>query len=235
MNDKTIGIIGGMGPEATATLFKKLIRATKATRDQDHFRIVIDSNPKIPDRTAAILGNGKSPVNAIVKAGRNLEKMDADIALIPCNTSHYFFDEIQEQLTIPLVNMMADLANFLDSDCPGIEKFGLLATTGTVKTGLYAKYLAGKELVYPNGSIQENKVMEAIYGNMGIKSGHTGDGPRMLLKQAANDLITAGAEVIISGCTEIGLALKPEHISVPLLDPMDISVQAVISRLTKKP
>lgn len=235
MHDKTIGIIGGMGPEATAILFQKLIKATGASKDQDHFRIVIDSNPKIPDRTAAILGKGPSPVKAIVKAGKNLEKIGADIALIPCNTSHYFFDQIQAELRIPLVNMIAELADFLKNTHPRIKRVGLLATTGTIKTSLFNKYLKAMDILMPSDSIQENKVMKAIYSEDGIKSGNTGHGPKKLLKEAADDLINKGADLIISGCTEICLALRQEDIIVPLVDPMDIAVQALINRLNERP
>ncbi|HOB19738.1 MAG TPA: amino acid racemase [Candidatus Atribacteria bacterium] len=235
MNDRVIGIIGGMGPEATASLFMKIIKATRAEKDQDHFRIIIDNNPKIPDRTAAILGKGTSPVPAIVEAGRNLEKMGAEIALIPCNTSHYFLDEIQSRLKIPVMNMIAELAAYIGRAYPHVTKAGLLATTGTIKTGLYQKYMPGLQLICPDPASQENKVMKAIYGERGIKAGNTGEEPMRLLADAANELITAGAEVVIAGCTEICLALKPEHISRPLLDPMDVMAQAVVERLSKKP
>lgn len=235
MHDKTIGIIGGMGPEATAIIFQKLIKATGASKDQDHFRIVIDSNPKIPDRTAAILGKGPSPVKAIVSAGKNLEKIGADIALIPCNTSHYFFDQIQAGLKIPLVNMIKELGIFLNNSYPQLKRVGLLATTGTVKTRLYEKYIDGIQLIYPNDNSQEDLVMTAIYGDHGIKSGNTGQRPRQLLIQAANELIAAGANLVIAGCTEISLALRQEDIEKPLIDPMDIVAKAVINRLNERP
>lgn len=230
MNDKIIGIIGGMGPEATASLFVKIIKATRADKDQDHFRIIIDNNPKIPDRTAAILGRGESPVPAIVKTAKNLEKMGAEIALLPCNTSHYFFDEIQSRLNIPVINMIAGLADHISRVYPHIKKAGLLATTGTIKTGLYQKYMPDLQILYPCPVTQEEKVMRAIYGENGIKAGNTSEEPMLLLKQAAGELIAAGAELIIAGCTEIGLVLKPEHISKPLLDPMDIVAKTVAGR-----
>ncbi len=235
MNDRVIGIIGGMGPEATAALFIKIIKATRVERDQDHFRIVIDCNPKIPDRTAAILGKGESPVPAIVEAGKNLEKMGAEIALIPCNASHYYFNEIQSRLKIPVVNMIAELAVYINKVYPHVKKAGLLATTGTIKASLYQKYMPDLQIICPDPASQEGKVMKAIYGESGIKAGNTGDEPMRLLADAANELIAAGAEVIIAGCTEIGLALKPEHISRPLLDPMDVVAQAIVERLSKMP
>ena len=217
-----------MGPEATANLYMKIIRATKVEKDQDHFRVIIDSNPKIPDRTAAILYNGQSPVNEMVKTGKNLEKLGVDVALIPCNTAHYFIDEVQSQLSIPILNAIEEMNKYIKGNFPQVRKIGLLATSGTIKTGLYEKFINEIEILIPDKTSQEGKVMEAIYGDNGIKSGNTGDGPMELLRQASNDLIDRGAELIIAGCTEVGLALKAHHISKPLIDPMDVVAEVVV-------
>ena len=95
MNDKLIGILGGMGPEATAHFYFKLIKATPSKTDQDHFRVIMDSNSKIPDRTSAIFGNGENPVPALIETAKTLECAKVDVACIPCITAHYFIDEIQ--------------------------------------------------------------------------------------------------------------------------------------------
>ncbi len=230
MNNKIIGIIGGMGPEATANLYMKIIKATKVEKDQDHFRVIIDSNPKIPDRTAAILQNGESPVEEMVKTGRNLEKLGVDVALIPCNTAHYFIDEVQSQLSIPILNALEEMNKYIKESFPEITKIGLLATSGTIKTGLYKKFIMDVEILVPHPTSQEEKVMKAIYGDNGIKAGNTGDEPMELLRSASNELIESGAELIIAGCTEIGLALKPHHISKPLIDPMDVVAEVVVKK-----
>lgn len=219
--DKVIGIIGGMGPEATASLFTKIIKNTKAEKDQDHYRVVIDSNPKIPDRTAAILGRGQSPVDAIVTAGKNLEKIGASFLILPCITSHYFIEEIQDHLCVPVINAIEELYKYIVSKNSSVSKIGLLATSGTIKSGLFNKYLLNMEVLIPDEEAQENQVMEAIYGKNGIKSGNTGKGPSLLLQQTAEDLINRGADIIIAGCTEVGLALKQDQIAKALIDPMD--------------
>ncbi|MCR1899302.1 amino acid racemase [Irregularibacter muris] len=227
MNDKIIGIIGGMGPEATADLYMKIIKATKVKKDQDHFRVIIDSNAKIPDRTKAILGIGQSPVDALVETGKNLEKSDVDIACLPCITSHYFIDEIQEKLSYPIMNALVEVGKYIEHDYPHVKNVGILATSGTVKTGLFSKYLPNMNVLYPDSTTQVQKVMEAIYGDEGIKNGNTGDKPLNLLKEASMELMDKGAELIISGCTEIALALKPHHLSRPLIDPMMVVANAI--------
>lgn len=226
MNDKIIGIIGGMGPEATIDLYSKILMATRVKKDQDHFRVIIDSNPKIPDRTKAILGIGESPVDEIIKTGKTLEKIGVDVACLPCITSHYFIEEIQEKLSFPILNALIELDRWIDKHYPEAKNIGVLATTGTIETGLFTKYLKGINIIYPTTKNQDEKVMKAIYGIDGIKSGNKGDKPLKLLQSASNGLIQNGADLIISGCTEIALVLKPHHISKPLLDPMLIVAES---------
>lgn len=229
MNDKVIGILGGMGPEATVNLFNKIVKATPVSCDQDHFRIVIDNNPKIPDRTKAILGLGNSPVPEIVKTGLNLEKMGADFIGIPCITSHYFLEEIQAQLNIPVVNAIAELNHFIERTYPNVRKIGVLCTTGTRNTAIYNKYMTHFELVYPSDGEQE-KVMEAIYGEHGIKRGHKEGQLIDNLSSAASELMANGVELLIAGCTELGLVLTKDFFAVPTLDPMDVLAEALISK-----
>ena len=231
MREKTLGIIGGMGPEATAQLYMKMIKATKVKRDQDHFRIIIDSNPKIPDRTKAILGLGESPVPYIIETAKNLEKMGVDIACIPCMTSHYFFDEIQAGVEMKIMNAFEELNNYLQKNFQGIIKIGVLATTGTRNTKIFEKYLKDMEIIYPDERFQSDYVMEAIYGEgTGIKSGVTEGRPVELLIEAGNNVIEKGAEVVILGCTEIGLVLKKDSLSKPSVDPMDVMAEFMVRR-----
>ncbi|MFZ7130900.1 MAG: aspartate/glutamate racemase family protein [Eubacteriales bacterium] len=228
MNDKIIGIIGGMGPEATAAFYIKIIKATKAKKDQDHFRVIIDSNPKIPDRTKAILGEGENPVEAIVQAGKNLEKLHADIACMPCITSHYFIKEIQQQLSIPVLNALEELNKFVIRQYKSVNTIGVLATSGTIETNLFNQSLPNFNVIYPTVDSQQTLVMEAIYGEKGIKRGNTGNIPLKLLITACEELIEKGAQVIISGCTEISIVLKPHHIGKPIIDPMDVMAEVVV-------
>lgn len=231
MREKILGIIGGMGPEATAQLYMKMIKATKVKRDQDHFRIIIDSNPKIPDRTKAILGLGESPVPYIIETAKNLEKMGVDIACIPCMTSHYFFDEIQAGVDMKIMNAFEELNNYLKKNFEGIVNIGVLATTGTRNTKIFEKYLSDMKIIYPDERFQSDYVMEAIYGEgTGIKSGVTEGRPVELLIEAGKNVIEKGAEVVILGCTEIGLVLKKDSLSKPSIDPMDVMAEFMVRR-----
>jgi len=231
MREKILGIIGGMGPEATAQLYMKMIKATKVKRDQDHFRIIIDSNPKIPDRTKAILGLGESPVPYIIETAKNLEKMGVDIACIPCMTSHYFFEEIQAGVDMKIMNAFEELNNYLKKNFEGVVNIGVLATTGTRNTKIFEKYLKDMNIVYPDERFQSDYVMEAIYGEgTGIKSGVTEGRPVELLIEAGKNVIEKGAEVVILGCTEIGLVLKKDSLSKPSIDPMDVMAEFMVRR-----
>lgn len=231
MKEKILGIIGGMGPEATAQLYMKMIKATKVKRDQEHFRIVIDSNPKIPDRTKAILGLGESPVPYIIETARNLSLMGADIACIPCITSHYFFDEIARGTDLKIINALEELNDYIHETYPGVERIGVLATTGTRNTKIFDKYLKDLTIIYPDEEFQEKYVMEAIYGEgTGIKSGVTEGRPVELLREAGEHVIGKGAEVVILGCTEIGLVLNEKSLTKPSIDPMDVMAEVMIRK-----
>lgn len=225
--ETVIGVVGGMGPEATASFFYKLIRSTPVEKDQDHYRIVIDNNPSVPDRTQAIFGEAESPVPTLVETAKNVEAAGADVLAIPCVTSYYFMDEVQEEVSIPIVDLFRAVSEYLTKELPETKKVGVLCTSGTRKTGLFHNRVKGFDVFYPSEETQEANVMEAIYGKNGIKQGNTGEHPKQLLQEAAQELIAEGADVVISGCTEIELALKPEDISVPLIDPMQVVAEVL--------
>ena len=136
---KIVGVIGGMGPLATSDLFNKIIKYTDANKDSEHIHIIIDNNTSIPDRSKFILENGESPLNEIVSSAKKLENAGVDFIIIPCNTSHSLYDEIAKRINTPIINMIDEVAKELEK--LNIKKVGLLATTGTIKSGIYKKYL----------------------------------------------------------------------------------------------
>ena len=146
---KTIGIIGGMGPMATVDLMKKVILATDAREDQDHIPILVDNNTNIPDRTAAILGEGEDPLPELLKSADRLTAGGADFLIMGCNTAHYFLPRMMPHLKVPFVNMIEETASFCARE--GFKKVGLLASAGTCKSGIYQRALAeaGVEAVQP--------------------------------------------------------------------------------------
>lgn len=229
MEEKVIGIIGGMGPEATLDFFGKIIRGTPATRDQEHLRIIIDNNPKVPDRTEAILGKGESPVPTIVKSGISLKKAGADFIVIPCISAHFFLDELRRKLPLPVLSAFDEVSVIITEEHPDIEAVGLLATKGTVHGGRFQKKLLenGINTLVPDPDDQEH-VMSAIYKIKSLKASQVRRECKKILVGVAENLIKKGAQGIIAGCTEIPLVLEPEDLTVPLFDPLLILAKAAV-------
>lgn len=232
MNQKTIGILGGMGPEATLDCFGKIIKNTPARRDQDHLRVVIDSNPKVPDRTPAIVGDSESPVPAIVEGCHALERAGAGFIIIPCVSAHFFIKEIRQQAKLPILSIYDAVAEAITREYPEVKIVGLLGTTGTVAGGLFQKRLARDriETVAPEDAVQ-SKIMDAIYDIKSAASSRTRSEITTDLVSAAESLIANkpdGAQAIIAGCTEIPLALGQQHLSVPYFDSLTILARAAI-------
>jgi len=226
---RVVGILGGMGPEATVDLFGKIVRNTPAARDQDHLRIVVENDPTIPDRTAAIFEGGPDPVPAMLEAGRRLVRAGVDFIVIPCNTAHYYYDRLTAGLDVPILHIMEETADLIARRHPAARRVGLLATTGTVRAGLYDRALAarGLEVIHVAPSVQE-MVMRAIYGRDGIKAG-VYDGPREILIAAGRALAEDGADVVVAGCTEIPLVLKEGMLPVPVIDATEALALAAVA------
>ena len=222
-NKKTVGIIGGMGPGATALLFQKLIDYTDAKSDAEHMHIIIDSNTAIPDRTTAILNGENTPALYIVESGKKLESCGAELLLIPCNTSHYFYDDIQEQLSIPVVNMIAETAKVCLEN--GYTRVGILATTGTCNTNTYGIELNkfGVEAVYPDTEGQK-RVMEIIYDQ--VKAGRKIN--VQILDQTLKKMASEGAQAFNLGCTELPFAIKNGDFGYHFLDSLDILAKCAV-------
>jgi len=228
MPEKIIGILGGMGPEATMDLFYKIIKLTPAEKDQDHLRIIIDNNPKIPDRTAAILGKGKDPLHALRETAKNLEKAGADFIIIPCNTAHYFLPSIQESVKIPILNMVEEAAKETRKKIPQIKKVGLLASAGVYETKIYHQHFKKFDIEVSSPEEKDKeKVMKVIYA---VKAGDLSEEVKKNILSIAQKLINKGAEAIITGCTEIPLILKEGNVSVPIIDPTQVLAKAAIRK-----
>lgn len=234
MKERIIGVLGGMGPEATLDLFQKIIKNTKAVKDQDHLRVIIDSNPKIPDRTPAILGSGENPLPLMIETARNLESAGAHFIVMPCVSAHYFIKELREGITIPVISIIEEVAGEVERRLPAIRQVGLIATTGTIRAGLFQDRLreTGVEVLVPTPEDQENLVMSAIYGESGIKAGFTSLENKGNILKASNALIEKGAQGIIGGCTEVPLVVQQGDMEVPFFDSLNILALAAI-RLAK--
>lgn len=226
MVEKVVGVLGGMGPEATADYFAKVIALTPAKKDQEHLRIIIDNNPKIPDRTETILTGSKKLVPVLVETGKNLEKAGADFIAIPCNTVHYFYDDLVKEVSIPVLHMIREVTIAVKVSLPECQRVGLLATTGTVSVNLYQKECqkVGIEVLVPDKLGQE-RIMAAI---LRIKGGLSKTGAREVILGEAKRLLERKVEAIILGCTDIPLVIKANDFSVPVFDSNQVLVEATV-------
>ncbi len=216
MNDKIIGIIGGMGPEATISFYERIIRNTKINKEQDHFHVIIDSNAKIPDRTESILHNSDAPLKYLIQSADNLKKLNAYVAGIGCITAHYFLDELRKSTDLTIISAIDAVNDKLST--LGIKKIGILATTGTIQTGLFNEL--DYQIIYPDDTIQEN-VMDSIYGTKGVKHVGRNEYNYNMLIDAGKHLVKKGADVIILGCTEIPIVLNEDNTPFTIIDPLD--------------
>ncbi|WGS51333.1 amino acid racemase [Paraburkholderia sp. D15] len=236
-----VGVVGGVGPAATVDFIEKVVRNTPAARDQDHIKLLVEQNPQIPDRTESLIGDGADPTLSLYATCKKLEHGDADIIAIPCNTAHAFVDRIQPYLRIPIVNMLTVTVRHLRETFPAMRCVGVLATSGTVESGVYAKALAsqGLEQVVPSPPLQA-RVMEAIYGKEGVKAGFTTGQCQSDIAAAMEELIARGVDVVILGCTELPLLLpQPTYAgangaSVRLVDPTDVLARRCVAYATAR-
>jgi aspartate racemase len=224
-----IGVLGGMGPAATADFFGKLLRATPARSDQEHLPVLIYSNPQIPDRTAAIRGEGPDPLPELVRSAEALVRAGASFLAIPCVTAHAFFEPLQRAVAVPILHLVDETVRFVRTERPGIRQIGLLATTGTVQSRLFhARFEPhGLTVLTCDPAIQADTVMAAIYG---IKGTGTLPRSRALIQEAGHSLIAKGAEAIVAGCTEVPLILQDGDLPVPVIDATWILAQAAVRR-----
>ncbi len=236
MPEKIIGILGGMGPEATIDLFTKIVKGTKVKKDQDHLRILIDNNPKIPDRTLAIQRKGPTPLTQLVRSAKILQKAGAVFIVIPCVTAHYYYDSLQKRIKIPILHIVDETVRYIKKKLKGMTKIGLIATQGTMQTGLFQKALSNNviELILPTPGVQKKWVMEAIYGKKGIKIVGPSEQAKRLILKASESLIKQGAQAIIAGCTEVPLVLKRRDLPVPVIDPISVLASAAIRKARGK-
>ncbi len=232
MSEKIIGILGGMGPEATIDLFTKIVKGTRVEKDQDHLRILIDNNPKVPDRTLAIQKKGPSPLPQLIRSAKILENAGADFIVIPCVTAHYYYESLKKKVKIPTLNLVEITVQYIKSRLKRISKVGLLATTGTIQAQLFQTSFShtGLQLIIPTLEVQKKWVMEAIYGRRGIKTIGPSENSKRLILNASEKLIHQGAQAIIAGCTEVPLVLKEGDLSVPVIDPISILAGAAIEK-----
>lgn len=223
---KAMGILGGMGPLATADLFRKIVTMTKADCDNDHIRIYIDDNSAIPDRTAAILSGGKDPVEEMSDSLKKLVACGAQCILMPCNTAHYFLPRLQTQTDVPFISMLEATAKACAARFSG-KTAAILATKGTLATGLYEQALAAQGVccLVPD-SWEQDALMRVIYD--GVKADAKPESYRADMEAVMERLSGRGADYFILGCTELPLAAQLLNLAQPMIDPTAELAKAAI-------
>lgn len=221
---KTLGVIGGLGPMATAYLMELVTKMTKSGCDQEHLPMIVYSYPQIPDRTAYILKkNPNSPVPELVRLAKQLQQQNVTAIAIPCITAHYFWQEVSQQVQTPVLNALVGTAQHLREN--GVRKVGIMATDGTIATGLLQLTLenAGMEVLLPDAENQQG-VMDLIYRD--IKANRPPD--MELFRKISSDLHSSGAEVIILGCTELSLIKKDYDIGPGFIDALEVLARLAV-------
>ena len=228
-SEPIVGILGGMGPSATAAFYEHLITMTEARRDQDHLHVVIDSFAQIPDRTDFLLGKGEDPRPAMINGLERLRAAGCAFAVIPCNTANVFREELAERARLEVVDWIG-LAT-VAAIGGGNSRIGILATTGTLASGVYQAALtdAGAQAISP-GPRDQAAVMHAIYGPNGVKAGDLTGSARDDLGRIAANLVARGAQCLLLACTELPLvASETDAIwGVMAVDPATVVARAVI-------
>lgn len=225
---RTIGIIGGMGPDATWHFYRRIVKSTSAVVDQGHLHVIIDSDPRVPDRADFLTGNGPNPLPKLIAMAQWLEKSGAEILVMACNSAGPFTPDIARMVTVPLIDWVEEATNGLVASYPDRSQVGLLAADGSIAAGLYQKSLSrsGMTAVIPSTPHQE-QLMRIIRS---IKAGCAElSSLRSRLEPIGSALVANGAQALLVACTELSLLVDDEVPAwgVPVFD----SAQAVAQRL----
>ncbi len=212
---KTAGVMGGMGPDATVAFMARVIALTDSGRDQDHVHMIVDQDPGIPNRQQAIRDGSTAVTQALGTMAKRLEDAGADFLVMVCNTAHVFLDEVHANTSIPFISIVDESVKEIDRVCPDAKKVGVMATDGCLRTGIYqdAVIASGREALEP----ESEELVELMRLITEIKAGNQGKDIASAMQEVANAMVEKGADVIISGCTEIPLVFDGENCSVPVI------------------
>ena len=207
----TVGVLGGMGPEATVDFMAKVIALTPGDRDQDHVRLIVDQNPQVPDRQDALLHDGENPGRVLADMARGLEDQDCDFLVMPCNTAHAFQKDITAAVNIPFVSMIdATLDAAKAAKCVGV-----MATVACLRASVYQSALDKRRITHVLPSRDEAENLTRLIFE--IKRGNKGELTRAAVARLARSLVARGADVIVSACTEIPLVFGSRDLDMPML------------------
>jgi aspartate racemase len=224
---RTVGVLGGMGPAATADFHARLVAATPARADQDHIRLLIDSNPAVPPRGPAARGEGPSPGPALASMARGLERAGAEVLVMPCNAAHAWADDIRAATPLPFIDMVAATVEATIAVRPGLRVAGVLAADPCLDARLYERAFEarGVGVVVPEG--EARRAFMALIGR--IKTNDMGAEVRGAMAGLARELVERGAQVVVAGCTEVPLVLEDGGLGAPLVNSTDVLVARTVA------
>lgn len=226
---RTVGILGGMGPQATVDLMSKVIEATPSAEEHDHIHMLVDCNPQVPNRTAAILDGATSPGPVLAEMARGLVSCGAELLAMPCNTAHAFLDDITAAVDVPVLDMIALTVAAARAAAVGRERagdVGLLATRGTRSTRLYHDRLARDGVGVVDLDEAGQAQLDALIHH--AKTAPVTQVEREAMKELIASLAASGATAVIAGCTEVPILL-PEAAAVLVIDPTLVLARAIVS------
>ncbi len=225
--EKIVGVIGGMGPEATVEFLRRLVAAVPARDDADHLHVIADNNPKVPSRIKALIeGGGEDPAPVLIAMARGLEAAGAGVLAIPCNTAHCYRPQIVAAVGVPVLDVVALAAERLAALSPKPRRIGMLASTAVRLVGLFEARLtaAGFETLFPVAA-DEARLLDVIRA---VKAGGATVEHRQAYQEIAQHLAEQGADAFLVACSELSLLPAPQ-VSQPVLDTLDILVDATVA------
>lgn len=220
---KPIGVMGGMGPAATAAFMQRIIDLTQAQDDAQHIPLLVDMNPQIPSRIDAIMQSTTNPGPTLARMAKDLEARGAQALTMPCNTAHFYAGHISDAVQIPLLNMLTLSADAISQDIEG-AKIGMLASPLTDQIGIFAKAFAAKglEVLFPMDADHVLSIIRAIKAG-GVTPAMTGQ-----LSELGRELEARGADCLLIGCSEFSLLASHIETDLPVYDTVDILARAAI-------
>ena len=212
---KIAGVMGGMGPDATVDFMAKVIAMTESSRDQDHIHMIVDHDPGVPNRQAAIRTGNDDVSPRLTAMAKRLEAAGADFLVMVCNTAHVFLDGVRAETRIPFVSIIDESVAEVGRLAQDARSVGVMATDGCLDTGVYqdAILASGREVVVPDA----NGIQELMRLITAIKAGAKGDDVARDMAAVASELVTRGADAIIAGCTEIPIVFEVAGFPVPVI------------------
>lgn len=208
-----LGVLGGMGPMATVDFLYKLTNLTPSANDQGHVPLIVHTYPQTPDRTSALTGNGPSPLRYLIEGARSIEQAGASALVIPCNTAHAWYEEVQASISVPVFHI-ADAALAEIRNVRNATRIGLLSTPGTIKTGVYTEHRKDVHWVLPPDELMDASVLTAIRS---VKAADLSTARKQLLPTLAW-IQEQQIDAVILGCTELPLIVDQLSDPVVLVD-----------------